>query len=84
MISLMCGNQEWLESKRSFTELERGMGLLSKRRDGNGVLGFLFSKMMSLDLEGEMRKPNWDEHKRMALVVFRRSLSARSWLFVIM
>jgi len=60
-ISLMCGNQEWLESKRSlrtFTELKRGMGRLPRRRDGNGVLGFLFSKMIIFDLGGEMRKPN--------------------------
>jgi len=76
-IFLMCGNQEWLESKRSlrtFTELERGIGLLPKRRGGNRVLSFLFSKMIILDLRGEMRKPNWDTHKRMASLVFCRSL----------
>jgi len=73
----MGGNQECLESKRSpktFTELERGMGWLPKRRGGNGVLGFLFSKMMSLDLEAEIWKPNWDNYKRMNLMVFCRSL----------
>jgi len=65
----MCGNQEWLESKRSpktFTELEKGMGWLPEKRGGNEVLGFLFSMMMSLHLEGGMRKPNQDNHKRMA------------------
>jgi len=38
---------------------------------------------MSLDAEGEMRKPNWNNHKRMALVVFCRGVWAPCWLFVI-
>jgi len=54
-----------------------GMGWLSSRREGNGVLDFLFSNISMLVFRVEIRKPSLDSHFRMRLIVVWRTLYPR-------
>jgi len=54
-----------------------GMGSLSSRREGNGILDFLFSNISMLVFRGEMRKPWLDSQFKMRLIIDWRTLRPR-------